>query len=179
MKGEQRMDEEYQEEPFQGDFTIVFLRHNDFLLLLRRAEDKEVFPGFYNGLGGRVEEGETPQEAARREVREEAGVEPEDLQEKGVIIARHFLGGWRRLYFYLGTVPSFIPPSTPEGHLEWVPLSRLSQIPLVPDLQEILPRLLRLSESHRLDGEYIFDGKDRLLGVQVQEEGGERISHSP
>ncbi len=166
------MNEEYREEPFQGDFTIVFLRSDDFLLLLRRAENKEVFPGFYNGLGGRVEERETPQEAAYREVMEEAGVEPEDLQEKGVIIARHFLGGWRRLHFYLGTVPFFIPPPTPEGYLEWVPLSLLARIPLVPDLREVLPRLLRLPESYRLAGEYIFDGRDQLLEIRVREERG-------
>jgi 8-oxo-dGTP diphosphatase len=45
------------------------------VLMVRRG--KEPFEGYWSLPGGRVEPGETPQEAVRREVREETGLEVE------------------------------------------------------------------------------------------------------
>lgn len=45
------------------------------LLLVRRAHEPSL--GLWSIPGGRVEEGETPREAARREVREETGLDVE------------------------------------------------------------------------------------------------------
>ena len=45
-------------------------------LLLRRAADEPVYPGLWQFVTGRVEEGETARAAALRELREEAGAAP-------------------------------------------------------------------------------------------------------
>jgi 8-oxo-dGTP diphosphatase len=54
--------------------SSVFCVHNDHVLLIRHK-----LLGLWLPLGGEIEAGETPQEAARREACEEAGYEPEDL----------------------------------------------------------------------------------------------------
>lgn len=41
--------------------------------------------GHFNGFGGKVEEGETIEEAAVREVKEEAGIEPLMLEKVGIL----------------------------------------------------------------------------------------------
>src|SRR5919201_1256123 len=55
--------------------VLVFVRRGDSVLLLRGAADKRIWPGLLNGIGGHVEADEDPLSAARREVREECGLE--------------------------------------------------------------------------------------------------------
>ena len=49
--------------------------HNNKLLILKRAEDDPVNPKMWSFQGGKVEQGETLEEALRRELNEETGLE--------------------------------------------------------------------------------------------------------
>src|SRR5512136_3499234 len=62
-----------------------FLRHGRDVLLLKGAPDKRIWAGRYNGLGGHVERDEDPLAAARREIREEAGLEVGELRLGGIV----------------------------------------------------------------------------------------------
>lgn len=53
---------------------IIFNRKCNKLLLVQRSNADEVGAGIWEGVGGRVEPGETPEEAIRREIREETGI---------------------------------------------------------------------------------------------------------
>lgn len=61
----------------------VVVRHVDGdYLLMRRDYRKEVYPGMEEiGAGGSALKGETPLKGARRELREETGIEAEELEE--------------------------------------------------------------------------------------------------
>lgn len=64
----------------------ILTRHRDgtFLLTLR-DERKEAFPGCWEAsAGGSDQAGENPEEAARREMREETGLEAETLELIGI-----------------------------------------------------------------------------------------------
>lgn len=58
--------------------AVIVLVHDDERMLLGRAH--RFPPGMYSTLAGFVEPGESAEEALRREVREEAGVEVDDLR---------------------------------------------------------------------------------------------------
>lgn len=51
---------------------ILFNKNLTKTLLIKKAEGK-LFAGMYNGLGGKLEPGETPKEACIREIFEESG----------------------------------------------------------------------------------------------------------
>lgn len=53
----------------------VFIFRGERILAMRRARDSEAAPGAWDALSGRVRSGEQPLAAARREVREESGLE--------------------------------------------------------------------------------------------------------
>jgi len=54
----------------------LFIRPDGKVLLGLRAPTKKVWPGHWDTIGGRVEDGESLEEALVREAREEVGVTP-------------------------------------------------------------------------------------------------------
>lgn len=55
---------------------VVIRNRRGELFVHRRRVDKRVFPGMFGlGAGGRIEPGESPEDGARRELREETGVD--------------------------------------------------------------------------------------------------------
>ncbi len=52
-------------------YTLCFLTRGDSVLMLHRQKPPNL--GFWNGVGGRLEQGETPRACMLREVREETG----------------------------------------------------------------------------------------------------------
>ncbi len=55
--------------------VAIFVFRHGRLLAMRRSALKDAAPGAWEALSGRIEPGEQPIEAARREAREESGLE--------------------------------------------------------------------------------------------------------
>ena len=55
--------------------VVALLRRGNTLFIAKRADSKQTWPGRYELIGGHVDPGETLEDALRREVREEIGVE--------------------------------------------------------------------------------------------------------
>ena len=81
----------------------ILIRHRDGqFLLTRRAPDKEPYPGCLEAsAGGSALAGETPEEGARREMKEETGLEAETLEQ---ISVTHRTGSKAVIYAYLAVV---------------------------------------------------------------------------
>lgn len=136
------------QEPFpQVPYTVVprvlcFLRHGKDVLLLRGASDKRLWAGLYNGVGGHVERGEDPRQAARREIREETGLEVGELHLGGIVHVSLSHSPGVLIFCFTGEAPSREVHPSAEGSLEWVDPARLAALPLVEDLPPLLSRLL-------------------------------------
>jgi 8-oxo-dGTP diphosphatase len=121
--------------------VLCFLQHEGAVLLLKGAPDKRIWADKYNGLGGHVEREEDPYQAARREIREEAGLEVEDLSLGGVVHVSLSSGPGVMMFVFTGVVPCRQVRSSAEGQLEWVAWERIPQLPVVADLPILLGRL--------------------------------------
>lgn len=55
-------------------YTVCFVKKNNELLMLNREKEKAPIMGVWNGVGGKIEKGETPDMGAQREVFEETGI---------------------------------------------------------------------------------------------------------
>jgi 8-oxo-dGTP diphosphatase len=60
--------------------VLLFDRHGRLLIYLRDNKPEIPFPNHWDFFGGHIEEGETPEQALVREVREELGIELQEWQ---------------------------------------------------------------------------------------------------
>jgi len=122
--------------------TLVFLTRGRQILLLRGAPDKKLWANRYNGLGGHIEPGEEPLHAALREVQEEAGITPTQLELKGIIHVTRPEPPGVMLFVFTGAAPESAAIASDEGQAEWVALEALTTLPVVDDLPALLAHIL-------------------------------------
>lgn len=97
--------------------TICYPVDGDRVLLIRKK--RGVGSGNYNGPGGKLEDGETPREAARREVREEVRLWVEDLEKTGELAFVFGDEPFMHVHVFRTTSFSGTPKETPEADPEW------------------------------------------------------------
>lgn len=122
------------------------------LMLHRHKKMGKIYDDKWNGLGGKMEAGETPEECVVREVREESGLKIQDPQLKGVLTFPAFDGvdDWL-VFVYVATRFSGTPRKvSEEGELCWVPTKDIHKL----NLWEGDRHFLKL-----LDGQGFFSGK--------------------
>jgi 8-oxo-dGTP diphosphatase len=106
-------------------------KNNSTLMLHRIKKENDYHQGKWNGLGGKFNVGESPEECAAREIKEESGLTVKDLCLKGFITFPDFDGidDW---YVFVFTVDEYEGKliDSPEGKLEWIPNDKLSSLNL-------------------------------------------------
>jgi 8-oxo-dGTP diphosphatase len=112
------------------------------LMVHRNARSSDHHLGKYNGLGGKLEPGEDVMSGMCREIREEAGIECEQLSLRGTLgwpgFGKHG-EDWFGFIFLVERYSGEPPSSNAEGDLEWVELGRLADLPLWEGDRHFLP----------------------------------------
>lgn len=133
------------------------------VLLLKGAPTKRLWANRYNGLGGHVESYEDVYSAARREIREEAGLDAHDLRLCGIVnidIGRQT--GIGLFVFTARAEERQIQPSV-EGIPEWVPLDRIHDYNLVKDVPILLDRIAGMAEDDPpFSARYAYNEREEL-----------------
>jgi len=126
--------------------TLVYVRDGDLTLMLHRnARPDDTHYGKWNGLGGKFEPGESPEQCMRREVFEESGLTVEEAELKGVLTFPDFDGehDWYAFVYLVTRTSGELGPDPAEGSLRWVPTAALLDLTLWEGDRVFLPWLDR------------------------------------
>ncbi len=133
-------------------YTLCFIRRSDEVLMLNR--EKPSWMGMWNGVGGRIEQGETPRECILREVLEETGIKLSDALYGGVVTWEDDGKDFGGMHIFLADVPKNYDYKTPrgtnEGILDWKRLDWLldpENTGVIKNIQRFLPAMLEGREG--------------------------------
>ncbi len=127
--------------------TLCYLEQNGcYLMLHRTKKEKDINKDKWIGIGGHLEEGESPEECLVREMREETGVTPVSPKLRGIITFVSDRYGTEYMFLYSAKAyQGELSSDCPEGDLQWVEKDRITSLPLWEG-DKIFLRLM--SENH-------------------------------
>ena len=144
--------------------TLCYLHHAGRTLMIHRVKrPDDIHAGKWNGLGGKFEPGESPEECVIREVREESGLEILHPHLCGLLMFPGFKGDdW---YVFVFTAAEFTGElqENSEGYLQWIPDAGLESLPLWPSDHIFLP-WIRVGKF--FSAKFVYSG-DEMIGHTV------------
>ncbi|MBU1015330.1 8-oxo-dGTP diphosphatase [Patescibacteria group bacterium] len=125
--------------------------------------------GRWNGFGGKVTTGETIEEAAKREVREEAGIKVDALEKAG-LLEFEFQDDPVVLEVHVFRAQTFLgePTESEEMKPQWFSSEEVPFEDMWPDDRHWLPLFL---EGKSFRGKFLFQDENTLLDYTLEELG--------
>ncbi len=138
--------------------TLLFVVRDGHILLIRKK--RGLGAGKINGPGGRIDPGESAQDGAVREVREELGIVPTGVEQVGELWFQFTDGHSILCYVFLANGYRGRPVETDEAVPLWTPIQAVPFDEMWEDDRVWMPWLLRRQPFF---GRASFDG-ERLIG---------------
>ncbi len=137
-----------------------------YLMLHRTKKEHDENAGKWIGIGGHLEEDESPEECIRREAMEETGLRLYDLHLRGILT--FILPDWGNelTFLYTARADTNRLPECREGILKWVPFSRIPDLPLWEGDTIFLPLLREREDCFSLKLVYAPGGE--LVGHMLE-----------
>ncbi len=111
--------------------TLCYIENEGCYLMLHRVKkEQDENKDKWIGIGGKFEEGESPEECVLREAKEETGLTLTDYKYRGIVT---FVSDvWPCEYMHLFTATGFegVLKDCDEGVLEWLPKDKLYGLPM-------------------------------------------------
>ena len=111
--------------------TLCYIeRDGKYLMRHRVKKEVDANRDKWIGVGGKFEEGESPEDCVRREAFEETGLTLTDYRYRAVVT---FVSDeWGTEYMHLFTATGYTGEikECDEGNLEWVPKTRVQELPI-------------------------------------------------
>jgi 8-oxo-dGTP diphosphatase / 2-hydroxy-dATP diphosphatase len=152
--------------------TLVLVNRGENLLL--GMKKRGFGEGRWNGFGGKVEAGETILQAARRELKEEVGIEAGELSKVAILTFSFSSDETLVLEVHVFRADTFTgePVETEEMKPQWFPYESVPYDDMWPDDTYWLPKVL---ENKLVEGLFHFDAPaspthlTTILSYQVSE----------
>ena len=110
--------------------TLCYIEQDGAYLMLHRVKmENDANHDKWIGIGGKFEDGESPEECVLREVREETGLTLTDYRYRGLVT--FVSDAWETEYMHLFTATGFEGAlrECDEGVLEWIDKDALAALP--------------------------------------------------
>ena len=147
--------------------TLCYLiKDNKYLMLHRTKKEHDINSGKYIGVGGHIEEGESPVDCIKREVKEETGLTLGAVSYRGYIT---FVMGDETEHAILFTSEDFsgeLIDNCNEGELSWVDIDRVSELNLWEGDRVFLRLLNDRQDFFSL--KLIYDKQDNLIDSIIE-----------
>ncbi|MCA9385836.1 8-oxo-dGTP diphosphatase [Candidatus Dojkabacteria bacterium] len=143
---------------------VTYLMESQKVLLGHKKEG--MGNGMYMGVGGKQKKGETFEETARRELKEEITVEADQIQKCGQI---HFYfphkPSWSQTVIpFICTKWSGEPTETEEMIPKWFKIEELPIHSMWPDAKYWVPFML---EGRILEGHFVYNTEDAIESFKI------------
>lgn len=141
--------------------TLCYIENEGKTLMLHRIKkENDIHEGHWIGLGGKIENGESPEECIIREVQEESGLVINNPKLRGILTFPKF-DGYDDWYVFLYTAVEYKGEliESEEGILKWVDNDKLSSLPMSEGDYLFLNWL---KKYHMFSAKFIYENK-RLM----------------
>ena len=139
--------------------TLCYIldKNENILMLHRVKKENDIHKDKWNGLGGKFEKGESPEDCVIREVYEESGLTIKNPNLKGVITFPEFDGknDWLVFVFLVKDFYGKLIDSN-EGILEWISKEKILSLPLWEGDKIFIPWLF---EKEYFSAKFIYKNK--------------------
>jgi 8-oxo-dGTP diphosphatase len=145
--------------------TLCYMKHNgQTLMVLRNKKPGDIHAGKWNGLGGKFEPGETPEECVIREVREESGLEIANPRLHGLLMFPGFKGNDWYVFVFSAAEFSGELIDSPEGELRWIADEEMGSLSLWPSDRFFFDWM---REGKFFSAKFLYEG-DEMKGYEVK-----------
>lgn len=142
---------------------VYLIQDGKWLFLERNRKKNDLNHGYWIGIGGKKEAGETIRECALREVKEETGLEVKDLQFQGRVYFRQ--DAYREVIsVYTASLWTGSVQQDPEGTLGWIREEDVMKLHLWPGDRIFLERMLKKDVPFFYH--MVYDAQGQLVEVK-------------
>lgn len=146
--------------------TLCYIQSEESTLMLHRVKkENDIHQDKWNGLGGKFEAGESPEECLEREIKEESGLTLHSYRLAGLLTFPKFDGvhDWQ-VFLYQATGFSGELHNSDEGTLKWIPTNELLDLNLWQGDKYFIKWML---EGRFFSAKFIYEAK-KLVDYSVQ-----------
>jgi 8-oxo-dGTP diphosphatase len=142
--------------------VICYIQKNGKTLMLHRTKKaNDIHEGKWNGVGGKIEKNECPEEAVKREVFEESGLKIKKPVLKGIIHYPDSNNGCGEWFVFVFIAKNFSGKliDCNEGDLKWIPNKQLLKLKMWKGDYLFLPLL---KKKGFFTGKILYD-KEKIV----------------
>ena len=128
----------------------VFIRKDGKYLLMKRSKDKKYAPNKIHPFGGKIDQDENPYDGAIREIKEEVGIDINNLKLEAVVLEltdeKELPVNWLVFYFSADYFKGDVK-KTDEGEAILLTENEIKQSNLFPSVKSIIDNILNPNDG--------------------------------